>query len=225
MGNSRDDTGEARDGKDCMYDSKTSIEAFLNAAAAKQPTPGGGSVAALVGALAASMGEMVIQYSLGKKDRQAIDAELRPVLAELTRARQVLVQLMVEDQLAYEAVSRLKKLPADSPERQSQYPAALLACIRVPEAMGATGVAVLELCDRVVNFANYYLLADLAVCADLAMATTRCAVYNVRVNIKELPDEADRRRIESSISQMLSRAGDLIQRVSPRIWERDTQGV
>jgi formiminotetrahydrofolate cyclodeaminase len=148
-----------------------------------------------------------------------------PVLAELTRAREVLLQLMVEDQLAYEAVSQLKKLPADSPERLEKYPAALTACIRVPEAMAATGVAILELCDRSVNFANYYLLSDLAVCADLAMATTRCAIYNVRVNLKELTEEADRRRVESSIGQMLSRAAELIQRVSPRIWARDSQGV
>lgn len=208
-----------------MYDSKTPLDQFLAAAAARRPTPGGGSVTAVVGALSASMGEMVLHYSIGKKNQQAVDQELLPVLAELTRAREILLQLMVEDQLAYEAVSQLKKLPADSPERLEKYPAALTACIRVPEAMAATGVAILELCDRVVNFANYYLLSDLAVCSDLAMATTRCAVYNVRVNLKELTEEADRRRIESSIGQMLSRAAELIQRVSPRIWARDSQGV
>lgn len=208
-----------------MYDSKTPLETFLNAAASRQPTPGGGSVTAVVGALAASMGEMVLQYSIGKKNQQAVDDELRPVLAELTNARQLLLQLMVEDQAAYETVSRLKKLPTDAPERLDKYPAALTACIRVPEAMAATGVVILELCDRAVNFANYYLLSDLAVCADLAMATTRCAIYNVRVNLKELTEEADRRRVESSIGQLLQRAAELIQRVSPRIWARDGQGV
>ena len=208
-----------------MYDSKTPLDQFLAAAAARQPTPGGGSVTAVVGALAASMGEMVLHYSIGKKNQMAIDQELMPILAEMTKARHLLLELMVEDQLAYEAVTKLKKLPADSPERLDQYPVMLAACIRVPEAMAATGVAILELCDRAVNFANYYLLSDLAVSADLAMATTRCAIYNVRVNMKELTEEDDRRRIESSISQMLQRAAELIQRVSPRIWARDSQGV
>jgi formiminotetrahydrofolate cyclodeaminase len=208
-----------------MYDSKTPLDQFLAAAAARQPTPGGGSVTAVVGALAATMGEMVLHYSIGKKNQQAVDEELAPVLAGLTRSREVLMQLMIEDQLAYEALTRIRKLPADSPERAEKYPAALVACIRVPEAMAATGVAILELCDRVVNFANYYLLSDLAVCSDLAMATTRCAIYNVRVNLKELTEEGDRRRIESSISQMLQRAAELIQKVSPRIWARDSQGV
>lgn len=208
-----------------MYDSKTPLDTFLEAAAAKRPTPGGGSVTAVVGALAASMGEMVLNYSVGKKNQQAIDEELLPALSELTRARQLLLQLMVEDQAAYETISRLKKLPTDSPERLDKYPAALTACIRVPEAMAATGVAILEICDRVVNFSNYYLLSDLAVCADLAMATTRCAIYNVRVNMKELTEESDRTRVESRIGQLLNRAAELIQRVSPRIWARDGQGI
>ena len=50
-----------------MYDATTAIGQFLEAAAAKQPTPGGGSVTALVGALSASMAEMVVNYSAGKK--------------------------------------------------------------------------------------------------------------------------------------------------------------
>ena len=54
-----------------MFDASTSLDSFLTAAAAKKPTPGGGSVTALVGALAASMGEMVLNYSIGKKDLAA----------------------------------------------------------------------------------------------------------------------------------------------------------
>ena len=51
-----------------MYDASRSIEDFLAATAARQPIPGGGSVTALVGALSAAIGEMVVNYSLGKKD-------------------------------------------------------------------------------------------------------------------------------------------------------------
>src|SRR5207237_1188503 len=79
-------------------------------------------------------------------------------------------QLMVEDQSAYAALSATRKLPEGSPERQDRLPAALLASIRTPQAIAATAVAVLELCDRIAGFVNYYLLSDLAVCADLAMA-------------------------------------------------------
>jgi formiminotetrahydrofolate cyclodeaminase len=204
-------------------DQSSTIKQFLDATAAKQPTPGGGSVTALAGALAAAMGEMVVNYSIGKKDLEAFVEELKPALAEYHRAREVLVQLMAEDQQAYAALTAARKLPDG--ERNDKLPAALTACIRAPQAMAATAVAVLELCDRIVNFVNPQLLSDLAVCADLSMATVRCAVYNVRVNVAAVDDPAERQRIEAAMFELLSRAGVLIQQVSPRIWARHTQGA
>src|SRR3954466_14508681 len=99
------------------FDATNSIADFLNAPAAKQPTPGGGSVTALVGALAASMGEMVLNYSVGKKSLAAHQPELEEALVKFTKARSMLVELMVEDQLAYQALTDTKKLPEDSPAR------------------------------------------------------------------------------------------------------------
>lgn len=208
-----------------MYDANTSLKQFLEETAKKQATPGGGSVTALAGALAAAMGEMVLNYSIGKKELAQYESELRPALEEMSRARNMLLELMTEDQTAYEAVAAARKLPAGSPQRKQQEPAALMAAIRGPQAMAATAVAILGVVDRIANFVNYHLLSDLAVCADLAMATTRCAIYNVRVNISDALPPEDRRKLESFISRMLSEAGMLIQQVSPRIWARHAQGV
>src|SRR3954454_25286857 len=94
-----------------MYDQSHTIDAFLTAAAAKQPTPGGGSVTALAGALAAAMGEMVLNYSVGKKSLAQFQPELQAGLRELGRARGLLLQLMEEDQVAYEALTAARKLP------------------------------------------------------------------------------------------------------------------
>jgi formiminotetrahydrofolate cyclodeaminase len=207
-----------------MYDHTTPIGTFLDAAAAKQPAPGGGSVTALVGALAAAMGEMTVNYSVGKKGLEAHQDQLKAALAELHRARQLMLSLMAEDQVAYEALTAARKLPEGSPQRQQELPAALMACIRVPQAIAATAVAVLELSHRVVDHVNYYLLSDLAVCSDLAMATARCAVYNVRVNLTDVEDPRTRRDVETSIGEILSHARGYIQRVGPRIWERHADG-
>jgi formiminotetrahydrofolate cyclodeaminase len=207
-----------------MYDQSTTIVAFLDAAAAKQPAPGGGSVTALVGALAATMGEMTVNYSVGKKGLEQHQDELRAALAELNRARGVMLTLMAEDQIAYQSLTAARKLPDGSPDRDKDVATALMASIRVPEAIAATGVAILEVCTRVVDHVNRYLLSDLAVCADLAMATTRCALYNVRVNLPDLTDRKLRREAEESIEKLLSHAKTHIQRVGPRIWERQVDG-
>jgi formiminotetrahydrofolate cyclodeaminase len=206
-----------------LYGPTTPIGAFLDAAAARQPTPGGGSITSLVGALAASMGEMTLNYSVGRKGLEAYQAELKPALAELTRARQMLLELMIEDQAAFRAVTDARKIPESDPQRAPRFDAALLACIRTPQAMAATGVAMIELVDRITNFVNPYLLSDLAVCAELSMATVRCALYNVRVNLADLKDPADRTNLEKTSSEILARATNLIQRVVPRIWDRQEQ--
>src|SRR5687767_9724392 len=143
-----------------MFDSNSTISAFLASTAAKQPAPGGGSVTALVAALAAALGEMVINYSLNRKGLEAHQPALQATLSELTKARQVLLDLMVEDQLAYETLTQIRKFPKDSPDRASKMPAALLACIRIPQAVAATGVAILNRCDTLVDQVNPHLLSD-----------------------------------------------------------------
>ncbi|HYO09363.1 MAG TPA: cyclodeaminase/cyclohydrolase family protein [Tepidisphaeraceae bacterium] len=203
-----------------MIDASTSIEQFLAAAAAKQPAPGGGSAAALAGALAASMGEMTVNYSVGKKNLAPHEPELRDALAEYARARRLLLQLMLEDQVAYEALTAARKLPESSPARQADFDVALLASIRVPQAMGATALAVLELADRLVDKVNPFLLSDLAVSCELAMATVRCAVYNVRANLPDVTDSRDRTRIEATGQHLLTAGTDVVRRAVPRIWMR-----
>ena len=207
-----------------MYDRNTTIAAFLDAAAAKQPAPGGGSITALVGALSAAMGEMVVNYTVDKKAYLAHREELTTVLEELRRARGLMLDLMVEDQLAYEALTAARKEPEGSPQRNERLPPALLASIRTPQAVAATAAAVLGLCDRLVEISNHYLLSDLAVSADLAMATVRCAIYNVRVNLADVTDPAERQSAEAELGQVLAHAALLIQRVSPRIWARHAEG-
>jgi glutamate formiminotransferase/formiminotetrahydrofolate cyclodeaminase len=206
-----------------MFDASTPIGTFLDAAAARQPTPGGGSIAALAGALAASMGEMTLNYSVGKKGLEAHQDVLAPALRELTHARDLLTQLMIEDQGAFAAVTAARKRPQADPDRDASFAAALLACIRIPQAMAATGVAVLEIVDRVADRVNPWLLSDLAVCADLSMATTRCALYNVRANLPDVKDPTDREHIEAASRALLARALTLVQRASPRIWARHTR--
>ena len=200
-----------------IYDASQTLDAFLRGAAAKQPTPGGGSVSALVGALSASMGEMVLNYSVGKKDLAQHESQLRETLSEFTRARQLLLALMAEDQAAYDALSGIRKGGGTTDPR---YAPALLACIRVPQAIATTAVAILDLVDKIADKINLHLASDLAVCAELAMATTRCAVYNVRVNLADVTDEAERRRFEMSNARTLSSAIALIQRSLNRIWSR-----
>lgn len=202
-----------------MLDANTPINQFLNAAAAKQPTPGGGSVTALVGALAATMGEMVVNYTLGKRGAEAHEAKLSGVIAEMASVRSELLGLMESDQHAYGALASARKMDA-GPERQAQFAQALAASIDGPRRMGRASLKLLGLANQIVEVANRFLLSDLAVCGDLAMATIRCAVYNMLANVPDVSDAAARGALENEASTMLADGLSIVQKLSPAIWSR-----
>src|SRR5437764_3649129 len=203
-----------------IVDANQSVNDFLDALASKKPTPGGGSVAALAGAVAAAMGEMVVNYSIGKKDLAAHEPVLREALAELTRARAILVELLIEDQLAFERLTQARKACNNAGDKDPTFAAALLACIRIPQTVAATGAAILELCGRLTPMTNKYLLSDLAVCAEMSMATVRCAAYNVRVNLSDVSDPKERLHFESSTDALIRKCAAIIRRTVPAIWAR-----
>lgn len=192
-----------------MLDRTSTVADFLTAAAAKQPTPGGGAVTALAGALAASMGEMVLQYSVAKKDLAAHAALNGEVLAGLTRARGVLLELMAEDQAVFEAFTAAKKAGGETAGDMATF---VDACISVPQAIGATSLAVLDLANRVAGTSNKYLASDLAVCGELAMASVRSAVHNVRANLGDV--SADRQaELNADCDRLLTRGVASVQKL------------
>lgn len=205
---------------DETFDASRTISQFLEATAARTPAPGGGSVTALVGALASAIGEMVLNYSVGKKELAEHEPALKAAIDELRRARAMMLELMVEDQVAFSALSAARKNAKGQGDRDPAFAAALLGCIRVPQAIGATAYAVLDLCGQVAPIVNKYLLSDLAVCAELAMATLRCAAYNVRVNLPDVSDPAEHSHFEDMNNKMVWRATARIQQVIPAIWSR-----
>lgn len=200
------------------YGPEQSIESFLSAAAAKQPVPGGGSIAALAGALAAAMGEMVVNYSLGKKDLAQHQPALQAAITQFSHARSMLLELMVEDQDAYQAFSGLRKLEAGDPQLTQKAKLAQ-ACVDVPLSIGATALAVLTLAEKSVDIVNKWLLSDLAVASELAMATVRCAGYNVAVNLPQVPAESAE-KAKKTMAAMLEHGSTAIRKVIPAIQNR-----
>jgi formiminotetrahydrofolate cyclodeaminase len=196
-----------------MTDAQSTFSDFLNATAAKKPTPGGGAVAAAAGALAAAMGEMVLNYSVGKKDLAAHQEVLSAALQHFNKARQIMLELLIEDQLAYEALTAAKKANA-------VVEPALLAAIRIPQTISATAATILAEAQRIAPIANRWLLSDLAVCAELAMATVRSGTYNVRVNLADINDVAERKRFADWCEDITARSRDAIAELIPTIWRR-----
>lgn len=167
-------------------------------------------MAAVVGALAAAMGEMTLNYSTGRKaNSPAADVILRENLAELTRARELLLRLMVEDQEAYLALVAARELDQTDAASPAVLAAATLAAIAVPQAIMAAGLSVLACASRVAEHANKHLLSDLAVCCELALAAVRCGGINVRVNLSGIAQD-QRAGLEREVASAVVRGAELL---------------
>lgn len=184
---------------------KQSVGDFLDALSCKVPTPGGGASAAIVGATAAATAAMVVSYSLGKKSLAEHEDHNKIAMTQLTRARQMFLQLGDEDAEGYGILNALWKLEKDDPTRVAQWDDAVRGAITPPRAMLALSLELLRLCEKLVPTTNKQLKSDLGVAAVLAQASARSAAWNVNINISLLPTD-QQPELTDSVETLLQQA-------------------
>lgn len=173
-----------------------SVRQFAAATAAKQPTPGGGSVAGVVGALAAALGEMALNYTRGKKAFARHEEFYAGLARKLARAREMFEDLAGDDIQAYQLYVDASKMP-DGPDRQQAVQLAIAAAIDVPRETAKLALAVLTDLAELAGRCNPQLICDLKAAAALAVATARLSNYNVQINA---PQFADRQAAEDMLA-------------------------
>ncbi len=163
------------------------LENYLKDAAAGTPTPGGGSVAALVGALATTMASMSTQFTVGREKFKQYDAQLKKILEGCEKSRETLLALMEEDITVYGGLSKAYGLPKSTDEekkaRTEAIQKATVIAMEVPVKATRSCLNVLELTRELVDIANPNLISDVGVAAFLAEAAFQCAKLNVEINL------------------------------------------
>lgn len=178
------------------------LSGFLDQLASDAPTPGGGSVAALVGALAAALGRMAGQFTLGREKFANVQAQVQELDARLHHAATALAASIDEDARAYAQLSAAFKLPRDDANRQTEIARAALVAASVP--LQTAVLARRAEADLTVlrDICNPNLTSDVEVGLHLTRAAIHSAAINVRVNLSLLPT-ADRARIESELNHVV----------------------
>ncbi|MBN1815131.1 MAG: glutamate formimidoyltransferase [Anaerolineae bacterium] len=165
---------------------------FLDAVAADTPAPGGGSVAALAGALAAALTTMVARLTLGRKKYEAVQVEMETLAAESERLRAALAARVAQDAEAYDRVVAAYRLPKATGEerdtRQEAIQQALARAAEVPLSTARDAVAALELARTAAHMGNANVLTDAGTAAYVARAAFEGAALNVRANADQVID-------------------------------------
>ena len=190
-----------------------SLSGFVSSVASSSPTPGGGSVVAHAGALAAALAQMVAGLTAGRKKYAAVDAEMKKIGLEAAELGNALAALVDADARAYTAVSDAYKLPKEPEEalvrRTTAITAALLGASRVPLETARACAAVAELAATVATKGNTNAVSDAGVAALLADAACRGAAYNVRINVAALDDKSLGEALVAEAKELVAQTGRL----------------
>lgn len=175
---------------------------FLDRLASDAPTPGGGAVAALTGALAASLGRMACTLTAGKPKFADVEPQVNLISARLNRTALLLGKLIDEDAAAYGELSAAFKLDHANPERKQRVAAAAGLAAAVPFETVAISRQVLGDLRRLKPICNPNLRSDVEAGIHLARAAMHAAAANVRVNLPSLPNEQSA-RVDRELGRLL----------------------
>lgn len=170
-----------------------SLSGFVASVAANVPTPGGGSVAAHAGVLAAALAQMVAGLTIGKKKYAAVEPEMKEAALRAVALGNRLAALVAEDAAAYDRVAAAYRLPDEGGAAEAKRQAvtnALLDAARVPLETARAAADVAELALLTAQKGNQNALSDAGVGALMADAACRGASYNVRINVSSLDDKS-----------------------------------
>jgi glutamate formiminotransferase/formiminotetrahydrofolate cyclodeaminase len=172
---------------------------FLAQLASESPTPGGGSAAALAGAMGAALVVMVCNLTIGRDKFKDVADELRGVHAEATKLQAAMSALVRRDAEAYAGFVEAMKLPkatdAEKAARKKAMGEAAIRAAEIPLETMRVSLAVMRLAAVVAKKGNPHAASDGAVAALMARAALRSADMNVRINLPSVQDEAIRARM------------------------------
>lgn len=195
------------------------IGRYLEMVAGDAPAPGGGSVAGVVGALAAALGEMVIHLTDAPTDELAQAGE------RLASLRSSTVASGAADELAYPAYLDASRLPKGTPEEKTRRKAmmqeAMQEAAAIPMQLAETGIEILETLQAVMLHGNPRVLSDGEVAMILARACVDASLVNVRVNLSFIKDPETTGHLAGHVHKLEQHAGQLVESLKKQLADRN----
>jgi methenyltetrahydrofolate cyclohydrolase len=198
-----------------------SIQVFLNELASKTSTPGGGSAAAIMGAMGAALVSMVCNLTIGKKNYAEVEEELKSVLARAEAVRERLTDMIQADVEVFNQVMSAYGLPKDTEEqkaaRSHAIQVALKAATEVPLDCARACLEIIKLSQIVAEKGNLNVISDAGVGVLAAYAALRSAALNVYINAKGIKDEAFAKARLAELEKILEGTDTLTESIYQRV--------
>ena len=193
------------------------IHEFLDELASSSPTPGGGSSSALLCSIGASLLCMVCNLTIGKKEYEQSEAELKKILGEAEILRKKAEVLIDEDSKAFNVVMEAYKTPKENPLRPNIIQEALRNANSAPLQIAEIGIRVLELSKIVAFKGNVKSISDVGVAVLAANGSVRGALMNVRINLQAMREDMPKGEMLNKVKSMEERTKILFDEVNGTI--------
>jgi formiminotetrahydrofolate cyclodeaminase len=201
---------------------RKTINSFLDDLASSSPAPGGGSVAALSGALGAALTSMVCNLTIGKKKYADVEGDMKKILVESERLRSTFATLVGKDIQAFDKVMEAYALPKETDPQKALRSAAIREATKeatlVPLEVMKHCIDALALAQQVASKGNMNSISDAGVSAVMLHAASEGAALNVRINLNTLDDpdfigwkEEELQSLRNTTDMMLEEAMSIVE--------------
>jgi formiminotetrahydrofolate cyclodeaminase len=189
---------------------ESSVEKFLDDLASGAPTPGGGSAAAIMGAMGAALISMVCNVTVGKQGLEAVAPEMKSVREQSEKLRARLAAMVAEDIAAFDGLMAAYRLPklseTDKARRTEAIQTSLRAATETPLDCARACSQVIGLAQRAGEAGYSGVISDAGVGVLAAYAALRSAALNVYMNAPALKDREYARQATSEVAELLQAA-------------------
>jgi len=200
------------------------VKNFLSELASSSPTPGGGSVAALTGALGAALLSMVGNLTIGKKKYQNVEDDFKRMIGDSEKLRMELENLVDEDIKVFNEFMVIYKMPKNTDiekkSRSEKMQKALVSAAKVPLEIGFKCLDILKLAKEVAEKGNINVISDAGVAVLLTDAALDSAILNVKINLKMIKNEETQEKFYLSLKELLLKKAGIKEKILKIVEER-----
>jgi glutamate formiminotransferase/formiminotetrahydrofolate cyclodeaminase len=200
------------------------VDAFTHEVSRESPAPGGGSIAALAGALGAALTSMVSNLSIGKRGSEEVEGRLLPVAEKAQELKDTLLRAVDDDTNAFNAYMDARRLPEKTPEQKSAKQKAiqdgLKQAVAVPLHTARLSAEAVKIAATAVELGNVNSVTDAGVGAQIAFSGVKGGIFNVVINLKEIEDKQFVTEMVTTCRELERQAWTDLQQITASVEEK-----
>ncbi len=199
---------------------KVSVQEFTELLASKSSVPGGGGASALVGSIGIALGDMVGEFTVGKKKYIHVEADIKILMEKAQDIRQKLLDCIEEDAIAFEPLSKAYGIPKEDKDRDMIMEKCLKDACAVPFKILKLACEAIDLQRDFADKGSIIMISDAATGVAHLQAALKGAAVNVKVNTKLMKDREYAKSIDDEVARLVMEYDKKAQDIYSDVMER-----